>query len=157
MLCECGGCIFEMSVYDSDKGFSRNRRKAGVVIFNPPTDSVLLVQSRGNLWGFPKGSIEENETVEDAAIREVREETGYVLETKDRLKIHRVNNKVHYFESYSARHPLQVQKTPGNDVNSLAWVKLSCIKMLTESGKIQMNSHAKFLLKKIFKLDVYTK
>ena len=157
MLCECGGCIFEMSVYDSDKGFSRNRRKAGVVIFNPPTDSVLLVQSRGNLWGFPKGSIEENETVEDAAIREVREETGYVLETKDLLRIHRVNNKVHYFESYSARHPLQVQKTPGNDVNSLAWVKLSCIKMLTESGKIQMNSHAKFLLKKIFKLDVYTK
>tara|TARA_Y100000768_G_C23853077_1_gene621987 strand:- start:15 stop:488 length:474 start_codon:yes stop_codon:yes gene_type:complete len=157
MLCECGGCIFEMSVYDSDKGFSRNRRKAGVVIFNPPTDSVLLVQSRGNLWGFPKGSIEENETVEDAAIREVREETGYVLKTKDLLRIHRVNNKVHYFESYSARHPLQVQKTPGNDVNSLAWVKLSCIKMLTESSKIQLNSHAKFLLKKIFKLDVYTK
>ncbi len=37
MLCDCGGCIFETSVYDSDKGFSRNRRKAGVVIFNPPT------------------------------------------------------------------------------------------------------------------------
>ena len=76
MLCDCGGCIFEMSIYDSDKGFSRNRRKAGVVIFNPPTESVLLVQSRGNLWGFPKGSIEENETIKDAAIREVREETG---------------------------------------------------------------------------------
>jgi len=120
MLCDCGGCIFKTSVYDSDKAFSRNRRKAGAVIFNPPTDSVLLVQSRGNLWGFPKGSIEENETIEAAAIREVREETGYELNITDLVKMHRVNNKVHYFESYSDRHPLHVQKTPSNDVNSLA-------------------------------------
>jgi len=157
MLCDCGGCIFKMSVYDSDKGFSRNKRKAGVVIFNPPTDSVLLVQSRGNLWGFPQGSIEENETIEAAALREVREETGYVLNARDLLKMHRVNTKVHYFESYSERHPLHVQKTPGNDVNSLAWIKLSCVKKLSDSGKIQLNSHAKFLLKKIFRLNVYTK
>ena len=157
MLCDCGGCIFKTSVYDSDKAFSRNRRKAGAVIFNPTTDSVLLVQSRGNLWGFPKGSIEENETIEAAAIREVREETGYELNIVDLVKMHRVNNKVHYFESYSDRHPLHVQKTPGNDVNSLAWIKLSCIKKLIDLQRIQLNSHAKFLLKKIFKLDVYTK
>jgi 8-oxo-dGTP pyrophosphatase MutT (NUDIX family) len=157
MLCDCGGCIFKTSVYDSDKAFSRNRRKAGAVIFNPPTDSVLLVQSRGNLWGFPKGSIEENETIEAAAIREVREETGYELNITDLVKMHRVNNKVHYFESYSDRHPLHVQKTPGNDVNSLAWIKLSCIKKLIDLQRIQLNSHAKFLLKKIFKLNVYTK
>ena len=118
---------------------------------------MLLVQSRGNLWGFPKGSIEENETIKDAAIREVKEETGYRLETQDLVKMHRVNNKVHYFESYSDRHPLHVQKTPGNDVNSLAWIKLSCIEKLITSKKIQLNSHAKFLLKKIFKLDIYTK
>ena len=150
MLCDCGGCIFKTSVYDSDKAFSRNRRKAGAVIFNPTTDSVLLVQSRGNLWGFPKGSIEENETIEAAAIREVREETGYELNIVDLVKMHRVNNKVHYFESYSERHPLHVQKTPGNDVNSLAWIKLSCIKKLIDLQRIQLNSHAKFLLKKIF-------
>ena len=95
MLCNCGGCIFKMSVYDSDKGFSRNRRKAGVVIFNPPSKSVLLVQSRGNLWGFPKGSIEENETIEAAAIREVKEETGYELKKNELHTMHRVNNKVH--------------------------------------------------------------
>ena len=157
MLCNCGGCIFKMSVYDSDKGFSRNRRKAGVVIFNPPSKSVLLVQSRGNLWGFPKGSIEENETIEAAAIREVKEETGYELKKSELHTMHRVNNKVHYFESYSDRHPLHVQKTPGNDVNSLAWIKLSCIKKLIDLQRIQLNSHAKFLFKKIFKLDVYTK
>ena len=157
MLCDCGGCIFELSVYNSDKGFSRNRRKAGVVIFNPPTDSVLLVQSRGNLWGFPKGSIENGETIEEAAIREVKEETGYILNVSDLYGFHRINNKVHYFESSSERHPLCIQKTPGNDVNSLAWIKLSCLKKLIESGKIQLNSHAKFLFRKIFKLNVYTK
>ena len=106
---------------------------------------------------FPKGSIEENETIEAAAIREVKEETGYELKKNELHTMHRVNNKVHYFESYSDRHPLHVQKTPGNDVNSLAWIRIACIKKLIKLQRIQLNSHAKFLFKKIFKLDVYTK
>ncbi len=36
----------------------------------------LLVCTRKGNWGFPKGSVEPGETVEQAAIREVKEETG---------------------------------------------------------------------------------
>jgi 8-oxo-dGTP pyrophosphatase MutT (NUDIX family) len=36
---------------------------------------LLIRDSYGN-WGFPKGHLEQGESAEDAALREVREETG---------------------------------------------------------------------------------
>lgn len=37
---------------------------------------VLLIRDRYHHWGFPKGHLEGTETAADAALREVREETG---------------------------------------------------------------------------------
>lgn len=37
---------------------------------------VLLIRDRYGHWGFPKGHVEGGETAADAALREVREETG---------------------------------------------------------------------------------
>lgn len=37
---------------------------------------VLLIRDRYQHWGFPKGHLEGAETAADAALREVREETG---------------------------------------------------------------------------------
>ncbi|HLC99710.1 MAG TPA: transcription antitermination factor NusB [Patescibacteria group bacterium] len=37
---------------------------------------ILLILDPYNQWTFPKGHLEENESVEDAALREVQEETG---------------------------------------------------------------------------------
>lgn len=40
-------------------------------------DEVLLIATAGGRhWHLPKGHIEENETLEETAVREVREETG---------------------------------------------------------------------------------
>ena len=53
-------------------------KSAGAVVFfngeNGP-EYLLLLYEAGH-WDFPKGGIEEGETELDAAIREVREETG---------------------------------------------------------------------------------
>lgn len=58
------------------------------------------------LWSLPKGHLEENETAEDAAVREVAEETGISGEIVDRLGTidfwfvaegRRVHKTVHHF------------------------------------------------------------
>ena len=48
---------------------------AGVILVN--FGSVLLLQHPGGShWDFPKGHIEEGESLEESALREVREESG---------------------------------------------------------------------------------
>ena len=37
---------------------------------------VLLIKNPSNIWTFPKGHIEKGETREEAAVREVKEETN---------------------------------------------------------------------------------
>jgi len=55
---------------------------AAAVVYNPELEKFLLVKRSKERerfpdhWEFPSGFIEENETTEDAAIRELKEETG---------------------------------------------------------------------------------
>ena len=48
----------------------------GAIVFNEKTEKILLVKMHNGNWGFPKGHIENNETKEETAIREVHEETN---------------------------------------------------------------------------------
>ena len=52
---------------------------AGGVVFRRSEGGafvVLLIRDSYKNWGFPKGHLEHGERPEDAAVREVREETG---------------------------------------------------------------------------------
>ena len=64
---------------------------AGGVVYQRNGDEIEVVLAsrrtrRGQLaWGLAKGGIEDDETMEDAAIREVREETGLLAEIEASL------------------------------------------------------------------------
>jgi 8-oxo-dGTP pyrophosphatase MutT (NUDIX family) len=48
---------------------------AGGIIVSPSLN-IVLVNQNNNSWSFPKGHVEARETLYDAAIREIKEETG---------------------------------------------------------------------------------
>jgi len=57
-----------------DKEFS-----TGAIIFRKEKEQtlfLLIYSGRNRIWGFPKGHIEPGEAEKDAALREVKEETG---------------------------------------------------------------------------------
>ncbi len=76
----------------------------GVVVVD---DTVLTLRKYQGDWVLPKGRLEDNETSEEAAIREVYEETGVKGEIKKYIGylkytyVHgdgeRVNKTVHYY------------------------------------------------------------
>jgi len=81
---------------------SETRRvvSAGGVIFRVVNDEfeVALI-SRRRVWCLPKGLIEKGETAEEAALREVREETG--LEGEIVEKIGKINYNFFRGKRYS--------------------------------------------------------
>ncbi|MDI3297730.1 MAG: NUDIX hydrolase [Bacillota bacterium] len=65
----------------------RFERAAGGVVFRPEreTSSILLVLDRFGRWTFPKGHVEHGESDEEAALREIEEETGVSGRVVDEL------------------------------------------------------------------------
>ncbi len=57
---------------------TRKETSAGGVVYrvDSGTPLFLLIRDSYRNWGFPKGHVEEGEQLEDAARREVAEETG---------------------------------------------------------------------------------
>lgn len=110
---------------------------AGGVVFNPE-GKILLIFRRG-LWDLPKGKIEPNETIMQAALREVQEETGIKkLQLLNPILLHstlqtttfhcfsRSNKRIlkpsHWYEMYSTYTGKLVPQLE-EDIEEVRWVK----------------------------------
>lgn len=54
---------------------SHKTRSSGAIIVGPD-GRVVVVSQNGDSWSLPKGTLEKDETPEQAARREIKEETG---------------------------------------------------------------------------------
>lgn len=74
----------------------REEHSAGMVIFyedpHTPDREYLLLQYASGYWDLPKGKLEKGETSLQAAIREVKEETGLQLQPFDNFE-----QKINYY------------------------------------------------------------
>lgn len=133
----------------------QNYKKAGVFIYDPIGERVLLVQSRGNLFGPPKGSLNIGESNIDCAIREVKEETGIDITFSSFLRVFHIKNKATYYYAEMRSTDISVQNqillnNQDNDANGITWIKMSCLEKAIYNGNIALNHYAKIGFERFF-------
>ena len=161
MECYCKNCKFIVQPYKNKKFVYTNdtpRNKSGVIIYNKQTNHILIVQSRGNLWGFPKGSFEEGEDFKTCAVRELKEETGIDVDMNELSICYNVNNRVKYYlvETNINHDNVNLQEDKycdHNDVNGICWINLDCLKNMYMNENISFNYHARSCLYYFFKIS----
>lgn len=102
-------------------------RAAGGVIFDPTRKGRFLVVHRPKYddWSFPKGKLKGAESPAQAALREVREETGFECELVDEL------TPVHYVTrhrnlkvvNYWLMRPIHGSFQINPEVDTVTWLK----------------------------------
>lgn len=150
-------CLLTIDDYVSPKikNYYKNRKKAGVFIYDPSTLKVLLIQSRGNLWGFAKGTLEDNETERVCALREVKEETGLDINLNDFKKAVKIKNRAIYFYVEKKECNVSIQKNiKDNDANGIGWIKIDCLIDSINRGDIKLNKHSYIIFKKFLNIKL---
>ena len=80
--------ILNESWKDVDPTIKKNAAGVAIIFTNDFIDRILLVHPTGASWkkgtcGIPKGGMEPGENPMEAALRELKEETGIILSPKD--------------------------------------------------------------------------
>lgn len=121
------------------------RECAGAIILNSKGEVALVRNRAETLWFFPKGGVDDGESLEEAALREVREETGLTsleyldtFEPYERPKIEKdgsysvsESKRIHMF-LYSASETLL---SPSLEIVDAMWCPLARVPESLEDAK----------------------
>ena len=135
----------------------KNEFSAGGIVFK--NSEVLLVENarmnnpEEKWWGFPKGHLEEGESSEQAAVREVEEETGIKAEItgkvgQSKYVITKNNEKIFKAVTIFLMKYLSGETTPQiAEVSNVLWLPYEeAIKKLTYPGDKDLLKKAKELM-----------
>lgn len=105
---------------------------AGVVI--KKDGRYLLVQERQpkayGLWNLPAGKVEIGATIEETAIKEAREETGYAVELLYPIKIFHASAESPVGHSFAAKIVSGTLHFPEDEILDAAWFTLEEIRRM---------------------------
>ena len=156
--CQEKCCHYFLKPYVGPYSFHRHEydkinhkiKKAGCFIYH--NDKVLLVQSRGQFWGSPKGTMKENETPLKCAIREVKEETGIEIDEKECVDTIIIKGRAQYYFIEMEEKEVHIQEEDTeNDANGIGWFRLGCLK---GNEKFILNQNCRMLIKQRFGIDL---
>ena len=109
----------------------KREKSCGALVYRLEGEKLMLLLLRhrhGGHWSFPKGHVEGNETEVQTALREVREETGLVVNLQDGFR-HTVEyypkpgvkKLVVYFLGEAAPNAVAVRQE--EEISELKWVE----------------------------------
>jgi 8-oxo-dGTP pyrophosphatase MutT (NUDIX family) len=119
----------------SPKARAKRETSAGGVVFRLEDGEpvFLLIRDSYQNWGFPKGHLEDGESPEIAAVREVREETGLdaldvhgAIETIDwhfRFRGRLIHKVCHFFLMRTEHAATQPQRAEG--ITACKWAPIA--------------------------------
>ena len=106
-------------------------KSCGGIIFyktRQNTKILLVKNNNGRYWSFPKGHIEEGETEQETAIREIKEETGLDVtlvqgfrEISEYSPFGKIRKRVVFFLARSFTDNVKIQE---EEIDSYIWVDL---------------------------------
>ncbi len=102
----------------------------------------LIVKEKNGKYNFPMGSVEPGESIEEACIREVKEETGYSVAITSLRKALYVKRKELLLMKFlfNARVISKTRmKVKDDDVAGATWISLDEFKKMHEKGKLRSN------------------
>lgn len=117
------------------------RSNNAAIIFITPTNRVLLVRSSGSgKWGVPGGKRERRESDFECALREFREETGFVINPVEftspvisRIRFHRNGSKTNIFIIRSSqRFPDFDPKLGDGEIEALHYLDLDDLRRVVD-------------------------
>jgi 8-oxo-dGTP pyrophosphatase MutT (NUDIX family) len=123
--------------------------KVGGIVLDAD-DNLLIVQGRySGKWSVPKGTLEEDETYLEGALREIREETGLKLQpcNTSRLEYWGVNRARLYLLQVDKRRPKLKPQDSGEIVRAF-WLNMNDLRAV-EKIKDDANKMLLAVLRKL--------
>ena len=115
-------------------------------------DQVLLVRvsdAKGRaVWSFPKGRLDQGETAEQAAVREVEEETGWRCRIEKQLAsteywFQREGRRIRKTVVWFGMSPIALAGLPDGEVEEVLWVAIDVARArLTYESDVALLSQA---------------
>ena len=106
-------------------------KSCGGIIFYKTKQNIkilLVKNSNGRYWSFPKGHIEDGETEQETAIREIKEETGldvtlvnHFREISEYCPFGKIRKRVVFFLARAFTDNVKIQE---EEIDSYIWVDL---------------------------------
>jgi len=114
------------------------KERSWVLVFcYNPSLKILLARDDENNWSFPGGQLDDGETAEEAAWRELKEETGIVPEKLEFLKTiyHDKPNKLKVSNVFYTEISKNVKLKASSDVEKLKWFSINDLPKLDDLSK----------------------
>jgi ADP-ribose pyrophosphatase YjhB (NUDIX family) len=142
---QCKCILRKLKNYKSPKRYKPTfspRQKAGVLMTSSTGDhtKLLVVQSRGRLWGVPKGGIEDGEQDIECAFRELGEETGIFID-HTKVVVDGTISMIHgkYFVLHDQPEH-RTELTDCNDSTGVGWITKRCLKSMLTRRQVRFTS-----------------